>query len=195
MARRRIAIPRPAAPALVAFTLAAIAAALVPAAAAPAGPKARLYSPPGLAGLQFALPTDWGESYADRGWLFAAKAPGHVADIHVGSNRAQTLPFGSFASGLAAVVRKDLAPADPLAKVTSRTLRVGTLRVVEIFAKYHGAGAVSMMAGDRLVVFIYGFQHAGRIYLMQYTTSSAWLGRKRPEFRRSISSVRFANVA
>ncbi len=191
MGRRRITIPRRAVPALVALGLAAI----VPAGAAPSSPELRLYSPPRLGGLSFGLPTDWGQSYADRGWVFAAKAPGHVADVHVGTDRAKPLPFATFASGLAAVIRRELGRADPKASVVGRTLRVGSLRVVEIVAKYRGAGGVSMMPGDRLVVFVYGFQHGGRIYLIQYTTTGPWLARKRPEFKRSIASVRFANVA
>jgi len=176
----------------VGVALAAVVAVTVAQARTPAHQTFR----PKTLSLTFQLPSEWGgrpgEGHESK---FRAIAPGRVAELEVLAGPT-SLNADDFATAFVNSERSVVLGGDMRAKFSQRELVVGeAIPATEIVATYRGFGDVNQLPGEKLAVVLYGFVHAGKAYILQFTTTDSWLPRLRGEFRYSARSVRFPYVA
>src|SRR5262245_29147836 len=172
----------------VSVTLVVLAGALAAGAAGAKTPAHRTFEPANL-GISFELPSEWaggrGRGHESK---FFAVSPGHVAEFEVLAGPSK-LPPDRFAAAFITGERAVVLAGDARASFVNHALVVGeATAATEIVATYRGFGDVSQRPGEKLVVVLYGFVHAGKAYILQFTTTDTWLPKLRSEFRFSARS-------
>jgi hypothetical protein len=171
-----------------------LAGVLAAAALAAKTPAHQTFHPANLE-IAFELPSEWaGGQGRGRASKFFAVAPAHVADLEILASPT-SLKAAAFATSFVNAERSVLLSGDPHAKIANHGLVVGAaVPATEIVATYRGFGEVTQAAGEKLVVVLYGFVHAGTAYILQFTTTDTWLPKLRGTFRESARSISFPFV-
>jgi hypothetical protein len=151
---------------------------LVVALGAAAAPT-RTVKPAGAA-LAFDLPRGWHQTAPDKGWTFEAVGPRFSGWVFLSVVHA-VVANRSFQRSLVAFERSQAKRLGPHVKLQVTATTVDGEPATRIFA----AGA------DTNAQVVYGFQHAGREYMLVYATTTTQLPSQREIFAASAASVRF----
>jgi hypothetical protein len=158
---------------LVAALLALVAASTAAAA------STRTFTPAG-AGVALELPTGWHQTDPGKGWSFEAVGPRFSGWVFLSVVNA-VVADGSFQRSLVAFERTQAKKLGPHAKVEVAKTTVGGEPATRIFA----AGA------DTTAQVVYGFQHAGKEYMLVFATTVSQYTAQRDAFAAAAASVRF----
>ena len=148
-------------------------------AVSPLADAAKTFRPKG-AFLTFRLPDGWRGTHPEAGWSFEAIAPNFHAWVFLSSTRAVVLDR-SFLGSFVTFQRKQSRSLGPHVIFRTRRTMLGTVPAIETIAS--GSGTTTE--------FAYGFQNAGREYVLLYATTAQYLKLEQPAFAKSVSSLRF----
>ncbi len=148
-------------------------------AVSPLADAAKTFRPKG-AELTFRLPDGWKGTHPERGWTFEAIAPNFHAWVFLSASRAVVFDR-SFLGSFVTFQRKQTRSLGPHVIFRTKRTTIGTVPAIETIASGRGT----------TTEFAYGFQNAGREYVLLYATTAAYLPLEKTAFAKSISSLRF----
>ena len=134
--------------------------------------------------LAFRLPNGWRGTHPARGWTFEAIAPNFHAWVFLSSTRAVVFDR-SFMGSFVTFQHKQSRSLGPHVIFRTKRTMLGTVPAIETIASGRGT----------TTEFAYGFQNAGREYVLLYATTAAYLPLEKVAFANSVSSLRFLAAA
>ena len=130
--------------------------------------------------LTLRLPNGWQGTHPEKGWTFEAVPPNFHAWVFLSATRAVVFDR-SFEGSFVKFQRKQSRSLGPHVIFRTKRTMLGTVPAIETTASGNGTETV----------FAYGFQNAGREYVLLYATTAQYLALEKPAFARSVGSLRF----